>query len=206
MAQKRALPRICIALGLPDLKTLLEQARREAKAGETFLEFRLDYLSNPQRGAEAITDFLREYPDCVILATCRRHQNHGKFNGGMEDQIRILEIAVQHGAHAIDVEIETAESVAEKLTAFRGRCQLIISYHNFENTPQLEPVLKRLTRIPAEGYKVVTTAHKPSDISRILALAKSHPRIPTVVLGMGELGFPSRVLSTAFGGIFTYAA
>ena len=39
MAQKRSLPRICIALGLPDVPTLLEHARREAEAGETFLEF-----------------------------------------------------------------------------------------------------------------------------------------------------------------------
>ena len=47
MAQTRSLPRICIALGLPDVPTLLEHARREAESGEIFLEFRLDYLSSP---------------------------------------------------------------------------------------------------------------------------------------------------------------
>jgi 3-dehydroquinate dehydratase/shikimate dehydrogenase len=66
MAKKRDLPRICIALGLPDLTKLLEHARREAEAGETFLEFRLDYLENPERGAEAIAGFLREFPECTI--------------------------------------------------------------------------------------------------------------------------------------------
>ena len=55
MAQTRSLPRICIALGLPDVPTLLDHARREAEAGEVFLEFRLDYLSNPCKGAEAIS-------------------------------------------------------------------------------------------------------------------------------------------------------
>src|SRR5712691_5438435 len=109
MAQTRALPRICIALGLPDLPKLLEHARREAQAGETFLEFRLDYLQNPQRGAEAIAGFLKQNPDCCILATCRRHQNHGKFNGSIEDQIGVLDVAVRSGAKAVDVEIETAE-------------------------------------------------------------------------------------------------
>src|SRR5881398_1524469 len=52
MAQTRSLPRICIALGLPDVPRLLDHARREAEAGETFLEFRLDFLDRPCKGAE----------------------------------------------------------------------------------------------------------------------------------------------------------
>ncbi|MCL5742845.1 MAG: shikimate dehydrogenase [Acidobacteria bacterium] len=206
MAQKRALPRICIALGLPDLTKLLEHARREAEGGETFLEFRLDYLDSPARGAEAICGFLEQFPECTILATCRRHQNHGKFNGSIEEQLRILDIAINAGAQAVDVEIETAELVAEKLSAFRGRALIVISYHNFEATPPLEPILSRLTAIPADGYKLVTTARKPTDYGRILTLAKAHPRTPLIVLAMGELGFPTRVLSAAFGGMYTYAA
>jgi 3-dehydroquinate dehydratase/shikimate dehydrogenase len=206
MAQKRVLPKICIALGLPTLERLLENARREAEAGETFLEFRLDYLAQPEKGAVAIAGFLKEFPECMVLATCRRHQNHGRFNGATTDQLRILEIAVEHGACAVDVEIETAELVASKLSMFSGRAQLIISYHNFENTPQMEQVLKRMTRIPADIYKLVTTARKPSDAARVLAAAKSTVRIKMVVLAMGELGFPTRVLSTSWGGVFTYAA
>ena len=142
----------------------------------------------------------------MILATCRRHQNHGRFNGAMADQLRILEIAVEHGACAVDVEIETAELVAGKLSMFSGRAQLIVSYHNFENTPQIEQITKRMTRIPADIYKLVTTARKPSDAARVLAAAKSSTRARMVVLAMGELGFPTRVLSTAWGGVFTYAA
>jgi 3-dehydroquinate dehydratase/shikimate dehydrogenase len=206
MAQKRVLPKICIALGLPTLDRLLENARREAEAGETFLEFRLDYLPEPEKGAQAISTFLHDFPDCMILATCRRRQNHGKYNGAMADQLRVLELAVDHGACAVDVEIETAEIMANKLSMFSGRAQLIISYHNFENTPQIEQVIKRMTRIPADIYKLVTTARKPSDAARVLCAAKSSGRAKMVVLAMGELGFPTRVLSTAWGGVFTYAA
>src|SRR5882757_3624402 len=98
MPPRRALPKICIALGLPDIPRLLEQARREVEAGESFLEFRLDYLPDPAAGATVISKFLEEYPNCTILATCRRHQNHGRFNGSIEDQLRILDIAIQNGA------------------------------------------------------------------------------------------------------------
>jgi 3-dehydroquinate dehydratase / shikimate dehydrogenase len=206
MTQRRALPRICIALGLPDVPRLLDQAKREAEAGENFLEFRLDYLPDPARGAEAIAEFLEKYPSCTILATCRRHQNHGKFNGSIEEQLRVLDLAIQRGARAIDVEIETAEIVPERCAELRGRAYLIVSWHHFETTPPLDPVLRRMRKVPADVYKVIGTARKPSDTGRILAAARLSPKIPLVTLAMGEIGFPSRVLSTALGAIFTYAA
>src|SRR5580700_2058565 len=112
MATSRSLPRICIALGLPDVQSLLEHARKEAEGGETFLEFRLDFLDNPCAGAQAISGFVERFPDCLILATCRRHQNRGKFNGSIEEQIRVLDLAVSAGAQAVDVEIESAEAAA----------------------------------------------------------------------------------------------
>jgi 3-dehydroquinate dehydratase/shikimate dehydrogenase len=206
MARKRAFPRICIALGLPDADRLLDQARREIAAGETFLEFRLDYLKQPETGIVVIATILRELPEAMILATCRRHQNHGQFNGSLDEEFRILNGAVQQGAQAVDVEIESAEASPGLTAALREQAQVVISYHNFENTPQLDPILNRLKRIPADAYKLVTTARKPSDTGRVLAAGRSGGRTPMIVLAMGELGFPSRVLSPAFNGIFTYAA
>lgn len=193
-------------MGFPDAQKLLEYARREVEAGESFFEFRLDYLPSPEQGIAVIKKFLAGHPECSILATCRRHQNHGKFNGSVDEQIRILNTATDAGARAVDLEIESAESVQARLEMLRGKARLIISYHNYDGTPSPEAVLRRMLRIPADGYKIVTTARKPSDNLRVLALTKSHPRTPLVVLAMGESGFPTRVLSTAWGGLFTYAA
>jgi 3-dehydroquinate dehydratase/shikimate dehydrogenase len=206
MASRTALPKICIALGFSEVEKLLQHARREVEAGERFMEFRLDYLPQPEKGVEAIRRFLQEYPDASILATCRRHQNRGKFNGSIEEQVRILEAAIDAGARGVDVEIESADAVGVKLEALRGRVCFILSYHNYDSTPALEPVLRRMMKIPADGYKVVTTARKPSDIYRVLSLIKAHPRAPMILLSMGELGMPTRVLSPAYGGLFTYAA
>ena len=194
-------------MGFPDAQKLLEHARREVNAGESFFEFRLDYLACPRTTASpSSASFSPAHPDCCILATCRRHQNHGKFNGSVEDQIRILNAALDAGARAVDIEIESAENAGPRLEALRGKGQLMLSYHNYDGTPSPEVVLRRMLRIPADGYKIVTTARKPSDNSRILSLTKSHPRTPLIVLAMGETGFPTRVLSTAWGGMFTYAA
>ena len=95
MSHKRVLPKICIALGLGEVKSLLEEARREASAGESFLEFRLDYLDRPMAGAEAIAAFLADFPECTVLATCRRQGNHGKYAGTPQEQLSVLSAAVR---------------------------------------------------------------------------------------------------------------
>jgi 3-dehydroquinate dehydratase / shikimate dehydrogenase len=206
MPVRSSFPRICVALGLPAPQQLLDHARREALAGERFLEMRLDFLPQPESGLPVIRKIVTEFSDCRILATCRRHQNHGRYNGSVEEQLRILSEAIDAGAVAVDVEIESAESAGSRLHVFDGRALLVISYHNFDGTPALDPIVRRITKIPAGLYKVVTTVRKPSDINRVLALPRQNPKTPLVVLGMGETGFPTRVLSGLMGGSYTYAA
>ena len=206
MLSRSSLPRVCIALGFPEVQKLLDHARREVAAGETFLEFRIDYLANPRDGVAVIEPFLETHPDVTLLVTCRRHQNHGRFNGSIDEQLDILEAAIRAGARAVDVEIESAENAKPRVAALRGLATVIVSYHNYEGTPPVEPVLKRMMKIPADGYKLVTTAKKPSDNQRILSLLKGNGRTPLILLAMGEAGFATRVMTPALGGVYTYAA
>jgi 3-dehydroquinate dehydratase/shikimate dehydrogenase len=206
MPSRATLPHVCIAMGFSTADELLAHARKEAQEGETFFEFRLDYLRAPEKALPGLREFLHQQPQCTVLATCRRHQNHGNFQGSIEDQLRILEAAVDHGAKAVDVEIESAEQPGVSLELLRARAWLIVSWHHFEATPALAPVMRRMLKVPADAYKVVTTARKPSDILRVLSLAEGHPPAPMIVLTMGEIGFPTRVLSLLHGGLYTYAA
>ncbi len=206
MSERPSFPSVCIALGFPTAGQLIEHASVEALAGETFLEFRLDHLADPSEGPGVVRAFLKQFPGCAILATCRRHQNHGKFNGSIADEARILLEAVAAGARAVDVEIESAENSAAKIEELRGTTFVIVSYHNYDGTPSVEALLRRMSKVPAGAYKIVTTARKPSDNLRVLSMARGAIRAPVVVLAMGEAGFPTRVLSPAFGGLFTYAA
>jgi 3-dehydroquinate dehydratase/shikimate dehydrogenase len=206
MTLRSPLPRICIALGLPDAAKLMEFARREADAGERFLEFRLDYLARPEQGLPVISEFQRLYPDATLLATCRRHQNHGRFNGSIDEQYRILDGAITAGARAVDIEIESAEMPRAHREFIEGRALLVVSYHNYDGTPALDPLIRRMLKVQADAYKIVTTARKPSDNLRVLNLAKAYPKTPLILLAMTETGFPTRVLSPLMGCIYTYAA
>jgi 3-dehydroquinate dehydratase / shikimate dehydrogenase len=206
MAPRASLPKVCIALGFPDAEKLLLHARREVQEGERFLEFRLDYLADVRAGVEAIRTLIAENPDVTLIATCRRHQNHGHFNGSIEQQISTLEAALEAGAHAVDLEIESAETINAHAERLRARAFFIVSYHNYEATPPIDSVLKRLMRIDADAYKLVTTARKPTDIHKVLSTAKTLPKTKLILLAMGEIGFPTRILSPAFGSLYTYAA
>ena len=52
----------------------------------------------------------------------------------------------------------------------------------------MDTVVSRVMKVPADAYKMVTTARKPSDNVRVLSAAKALPKHRLVVLAMGELG------------------
>jgi 3-dehydroquinate dehydratase/shikimate dehydrogenase len=205
-AFSKSLPRVCVALGFPSTVELASAAEREYKDGNTFLEFRLDYLPDPADGAGIIRRLKKTYPDVYILATCRREQQHGGFSGSIEQHLAILTEAAQAGAAAIDIEIESAERAKPAVQALRAIAPVIVSYHNFQNIPALPPVWRRLKNIPADAYKIAATARKPSDNTRLMHFARREADAPLVALAMSDIGAPSRALACSWGSLYTYAA
>ena len=178
----------------------MQHARREAEDGERFLEFRLDYLDQPSQGFRAIQGF----PDAVSRRYDSGHLPAAPESWQVQRQRRGADPNSRIGDRCRRQRQWISRSKARKRSAPRPRtCAprtcFVLSYHNFETTPNLDPVLRRMLKISADAYKIVTTARKPSDIQRVLGLAKSNPRVPLVLLAMGEVGFPVRILSTALG-------
>ena len=206
MISVAALPRICVALGCEDVSHLERLALAACENGEDFLEVRLDLLDRPDAGLAVIRRVLRRHPDTVVLATCRRKQAGGAFKGTIEKQIEILDAAVEAGAGVVDVEIETAEVNPSLLKTFEDRALRMLSYHDFERTPALHRVVKRLQKVPADLYKVATAAVKPSDGLRVLELPSAFRRESLVVMAMGEVGTPTRILGPSRGSVFVFAA
>src|SRR5271154_6860241 len=74
----------------------------------SFLEFRLDYLSKPSLALPKVKRFIESHPGTVVIATCRRVANGGKFRGSIASQLDILGKAAAAGCQLIDVELQTA--------------------------------------------------------------------------------------------------
>ena len=198
------LPRICVCIGQADPSKARQLAIASCDHGEALLELRIDMLSDPSCGPEIIGSVRGQHPHVTVLATCRLEGNGGHLLGSIDDQLHLLRKAVRAGADIVDIEIETIEANPRTLQAFGGSATTLASYHNFDRTPDLGPVMRRLEETGADICKVATKVVRPSDNLRLLGLCRDYPNM--VVAGMGETGVPARLCSPPLGGLFTYAA
>ena len=115
-----SLPRICVALGFPNSAELARAVEREYRDGNTFLELRLDHLRNPAEGIDLIRRLRTQQPELCLLATCRHAANKGGFEGSIDQQVRLLQDASSAGAQLLDLEVESAEMVKNRVPELRA--------------------------------------------------------------------------------------
>ncbi len=201
------MPRVCVAVTGSDASEMIEKAESLVR-DNTFLEFRLDYLSKPALALPKIKQFADYHPHVVAIATCRRVTSGGKFRGSIASQLDILGKATAAGCQLVDVELQTAvKCKPEQLQRLRTRAALILSYHDFHGTKKLEETLAKMTAFPSDFYKIVTTATTLSDnVVMMKFLEQRNDRHSLVGLCMGEQGLISRVLGVRAGSVFTFAA
>ncbi len=201
------LPRVCVAVIGQDATAMVEKAESLVR-DNPFLEFRLDYLAKPALALPKIRDFTQYYPQAVVIATCRRANSGGKFRGSIAAQLQILAKAADAGCPLVDVELQTAEHARpEHIQRLRSRAALILSYHDFRATRKLEDTLQKMSAVPADFYKLVTTATTLSDNVQMMKFLEKHGDQHSIIgFCMGEQGIISRVLSVRAGSVFTFAA
>jgi len=90
------LPRVCVAITGNDANQMAEKAEGLVR-DNPFLEFRLDYLPKPGLGLPRIKRFIENHPGIMVIATCRRAANGGKFRGSIASQLDILSKAAAAG-------------------------------------------------------------------------------------------------------------
>ncbi len=201
------LPRVCVAVIGADGNELTEKAEALVR-DNPFMEFRLDYVSKPGLALPRVKRFLESHPGTVVIATCRRTSNGGKFSGSIASQLDILGKAAAAGCQLVDVELQTAAKCKpEQLQKLRTRAGLILSFHDFRATKNLDENLEKMLAYPADFYKVVSTATTLADnVTLIKFLAREGDRHSLVSMCMGEQGIISRVLGVRAGSVFTFAS
>ena len=198
------LSKICICVGHSDAARSEAVALASCERGATLLELRIDMLADPTAAPGIVRRIRRSCPEVKVIATCRRSGNGGQFQGSIDSQVSLLLGAVHAGASLVDIEIETVEHAPGTLLRFAGRATTLVSYHNFDRTPPLAPVIERLEGTGADILKVATNVRRPTDNLRLLSLCDG--RSDMVVAGMGETGAVARLLSPSRGGLFSYVA
>jgi 3-dehydroquinate dehydratase/shikimate dehydrogenase len=166
-----------------------------ADQGVQLVELRLDYIRRPVNLSR-----LLENRACPVIATCRRPEDGGKWMRSERDRQMLLRTAIVDGADYVDIEMD----VADKIPRY-GDTQRIVSYHNFDETPDnIEEIHHRISQLDPDIIKIATMANNPIDNIKALRLCRDS-EIPTVAFCMGEMGLPSRVLCGRAGAPMTYA-
>jgi 3-dehydroquinate dehydratase / shikimate dehydrogenase len=201
------LPRVCVAVTGSDAAEMVDKAEALVR-DNSLMEFRLDYLSKPVPGLPKIKRFLESHPGTTVIATCRRVASGGRFRGSIPSQLDVLNKAAAAGCQLVDVELQTAaKSKPEHLQKLRARAALILSFHDFRATKNLDETLEKMQAYPADFYKVVSTATTLSDnVAMIKFLAREGDKHSLVSMCMGEQGLISRVLGVRAGSVFTFGS
>jgi 3-dehydroquinate dehydratase/shikimate dehydrogenase len=200
--------KICVAITGSTPAGMLENAENIVRENH-FVEFRLDYLPNPAAILPKLKTFLYERGEVTAIATCRRASTGGKFKGTIPAELEILEKAAQAGCHLVDIELQTAEHTKpaqlKKLRSFGAA--LIISYHDFDSTKDLDAIFDRILPFQPEFVKIVATAKTLADnVTMMRFLDRRRDEANLIGISMGEQGIISRVLGLRAGSVFTFAA
>jgi len=186
---------ICVSIGRGRHRHMMAEHRHLVEQGARLVELRLDYIS----GEVNLRRLIHERPSPVVIS-CRRPEDGGKWSGPEEQRQMLLRTAIAEGVEYVDLE----EDVAGGVPRF-GKTKRIISLHDFRKVPDdLEAIHRRMSRLDPDIVKVSVMTNHPHDNVRILELIR-HSRIPTIGLGMGDIGVPTRILAGRAGAPFTYA-
>jgi 3-dehydroquinate dehydratase/shikimate dehydrogenase len=197
--------RVCGVIAAATSREMIAEVRAGLRVTRT-LELRLDYLRSAEEQQAFLSWLKDKRPRAVLIATCRREEGGGLFQGTREEQIEILSRAMHSGVDWCDVEIETAKHLARgELKCRLSPAQVMVSHHDFRKTPKsLAEIARRLHVAGGQAIKIAAHCRSVSDSVRVCELARGRRNMVTVP--MGEMGLAGRVLSLRMGSALTYAA
>jgi 3-dehydroquinate dehydratase I len=191
---------VCIPIMEKDPVSLLKSSKRAIKLGADILEIRIDALQDPD--PEKLKSLLQEMGH-KLIATNRMQEEGGFFDGSESERTEIL-LEVAQYSDFIDIELQTKEKYrSEVITASRSS---IISFHDFEKTPDLEELLG-IVSLERELGEIAKFAVMPKNIQDTLTVLEVLSQVQdTIGIAMGEIGRYTRVVAPLFGSPLTFAS
>lgn len=169
------------------------------------IELRLDWLRSDTERSRFLAWVKRNRPrGSTFLATCRRLEGGGKLRGGVEDELRWLRLARQAGCSWCDLEIETLGKLrGTSLRELGLPPQILLSQHDFERVPRVRS-LQSNPGPEVEALKIAAQVSTFGESLRLLRLVRDRS-LDLVVVPMGEVGVPARILALREGSALSYA-
>lgn len=165
-------------------------------------EWRLDYL--PPSSLLAIDSLKIQQP---LIFTLRSVTQGGKYSGDEATRLTLLAQLAHLKPTYLDIEHHVAEDFFDKIHTIHPGVQIIRSYHNFQQTPNVEALFHRLIHPRVAIYKIVTYANHIDDLFAVANLVKKYSaKYKIVAHCLGPLTLPSRILGQMMGNYFQYGS
>ncbi len=210
-------PLICIPLTAKDELTLYNQIEKAIKLSPDVVEWRVDYFEescNVHKIYEILELLKTKAKHIPIIFTCRDHMEGGFKK--IEDEIRleIMKNALESGnIDVVDIELSLGKKKIDyiKSLTVKNGVALIISCHNFKETPLEEDILSIIREEIKYGADIAKVAVMPNNHEDVLRLMKATLKArneidnPIITMSMGRLGAISRGAGWIFGSDLTFA-
>ncbi len=170
-----------------------------AVQGASYAELRLDICI---LNAEEISMVMKHCPFWIVSVREAFLRKPG--------YMKIFEAAMNNNPAFVDIDfeiIDKTEMIALIAIVRSSKSRLMLSYHNFEKTPDedfLEKKAKKMLTSGATMVKIVCMANSADDNLLLSNLYKKFPDV--IAFGMGEHGTMSRIASLFLGDGYAYAA
>jgi 3-dehydroquinate dehydratase/shikimate dehydrogenase len=198
------LHRICAVAAAPTARELAKLVCLGVRETPT-LELRLDWLQSDSERQKFLAWLKRrKWKGITFLATCRRRIGGGELAGDLDAELYWLMKARAAGCQWCDLEVETLRELPEQsVRGFAVPEKVLLSIHDFRRTPATPKLLRLPERGGADAIKLAAMAKTIADSGRLLKAARDSRHV--VVVPMGEIGMPARILALREGSALAYA-
>lgn len=211
-------PLICLPIVAQTRADLLSQAVELKSLGPDLLEWRIDAYGKVEDigdSLQALQDLRAAIEHIPVIFTCRIHAEGGFKEISQEMRLKLIIAAIESGGiDLVDIELcnETSFIETVKKAARINNARLILSYHNFEDTPDEDFIHDKLVSAQEMGADIAKLAVMPKDYADVLTLlgatlkARTGPvKVPIVTMSMGSEGGVTRLAGGLFGSDITFA-
>ena len=168
-----------------------------------YLELRTDFIKNLTE--QDVLEISNQTFNSNIF-TCRRKDEGGKWEKSEEERLNILNFAGSQDFDLIDIEYQTALENPDWFNEFNLE-KVLLSFHDFEKTSNLEEIFKKMIQIPAKIYKIIPTAKTEKDCEKVYNLLNKFSKEYNLIsFSMGEIGKKTRINGFKCGNFAGYSA
>jgi 3-dehydroquinate dehydratase I len=191
---------ICVPILNETVSGIHESINKAIIKGADLVELRIDAMKDPDPQELALVIEEIAHP---LIATNRMKEEGGFYEGSESERMEILLKAAKY-ADYVDIELQTEDKYRSKI--IKASKSVIVSYHNFQNTPSVQELLK-IVRSELELGDLAKFAVMPSSIQDTLRVLEVLSQVDdTIGIAMGELGRYTRVVAPLFGSPITYSS